>query len=77
MILADGAVVAVAGVALGVPAALAPSRFLSSVLFDVKPDDAGSLAVPLAIMLAVTALAVFLPAWRAASVDPMLALRDE
>ena len=77
MILADGAVVAFAGVALGVPAALGLSRFLSSLLFDVKPGDAGSLAAPLAIMLGVAMAAVLLPAWRAARVDPMVALRDE
>jgi ABC-type antimicrobial peptide transport system permease subunit len=77
MILVDGAAVAFAGVALGVPAALGLSRVLSSLLSDVKPRDAGSLAVPLAIMLGVAALAVLLPAWRAARVDPMVALRDE
>ena len=77
MILVDGAVVAVAGVALGVPAALALSRFLSSLLFDVKPSDMGSLAAPLAIMLGVAVVAVLLPAWRATRVDPMVALRDE
>jgi predicted permease len=77
MILADGVVVAFAGVALGVPAALGLSRFLSSLLFDVKPSDAGSLAAPIAIMLGVAATAVLLPAWRAARVDPMVALRDE
>jgi len=77
MILVDGAVVAFAGVALGVPAALALSRFLSSLLFDVKPGDAGSLGAPLAIMLFVALTAVLLPAWRAARLDPMVALRDE
>jgi len=77
MILTDGAVLVFAGVALGVPAALGLSRFLSSLLFDVKPSDAGSLASPLAIMLGVAIAAVLLPAWRAARVDPMVALRDE
>ncbi len=77
MILADGAVVAFAGVALGIPAALALSRFLSSLLFDVKPGDVGSLAAPLAIMLGLAITAVLLPAWRATRVDPMAALRDE
>ena len=66
MILVDGAVVAFAGVALGIPAALALSRFLSSLLFDVKPGDPGSLAAPLSIMLGVAIAAVLLPAWRAA-----------
>jgi ABC-type antimicrobial peptide transport system permease subunit len=70
-------VVAFAGVALGVPAALALSRFLSSLLFAVKPGDVGSLAAPLAIMLGVASIAVLLPAWRATQVDPMVAFRDE
>jgi putative ABC transport system permease protein len=69
--------VAFAGVALGVPVALALSRFLSSLLFDVKPGDPGSFAAPLASMLGAAIAAVFLPAWRAARVDPMVALRDE
>jgi ABC-type antimicrobial peptide transport system permease subunit len=60
-----------------VPAALGLSRFLSSLLFDVKPGDAWSLAAPLSIMLGVAIAAVLLPAWRAARVDPMVALRDE
>jgi ABC-type antimicrobial peptide transport system permease subunit len=77
MILVDGTIVAFAGVALGVPAALALSRFLSSLLFDVKPGDPGSLAAPLSIMLGMAIAAVLLPAWRAARVDPMVALRDE
>ena len=77
MILKDGAAVAFAGVALGVPAAVALSRLLSSLLFEVKPSDAGSLAAPVAIMLGVAALAVLVPAWRATRVDPMVALREE
>jgi predicted permease len=77
MILMDGAVVAFAGVGLGVPAALALSRYLSSLLFDVRPGDVGSLAAPLTILLGVAAIAVLLPALRATRVDPMAALRDE
>ena len=77
MILLDGAGVALAGVALGVPAALTLARFLSSILFDVKPSDAGSILAPIAILSGVAVAAVFLPAWRAARVDPMAAVRDE
>lgn len=77
MILLDGVWVALAGVALGVPAALALSRFLSSLLFDVKAGQTGSLAAPTGIMLGVAALAVLAPAWRASRVDPMVALRHE
>ena len=77
MILLEGAGVAMAGIALGVPAALALSRLLTSLLFDVKPSDTSSLVAPLAIMLGAAIMAVLLPAWRAARVDPMVALRDE
>lgn len=77
MILKDGAGVALLGVALGVPAAMALSRFLASLLFDVKPSDVGSLITPLLVMLATAVIAILLPAWRATRVDPMVALRDE
>ncbi|HEV2688464.1 MAG TPA: ABC transporter permease, partial [Bryobacteraceae bacterium] len=77
MILRDGIGVAAMGVALGVPASLALSRFVSALLFDVKPSDAGSLMIPLTIMLATAVTAVLVPAWRATRVDPMVALREE
>jgi len=77
MILADGAGVAALGVALGVPAAIALSRVLSSLLFDVKAGDASSLIAPVILMLCVVMIAVLLPAWRATRVDPMIALRYE
>jgi putative ABC transport system permease protein len=77
MILADGAIVAALGVAIGIAAAIAFSRVLSSLLFDVKAGDAGSLIAPVAVMLCVAMIAVLLPAWRATRVDPMIALRYE
>ena len=77
MVLKDGVLIALGGVAIGVPSAFALSRLLTSLLFDVKPGDAGSLVTPAAVMLLVAVLAVFLPAWRATRVDPMTALRDE
>ncbi len=77
MILLDGAGVAIAGVALGIPAAMALSRLLSTILFDVNPSDVSSLAVPFMIMLGAAMVAVLFPAWRATRVDPMVALREE
>jgi ABC-type antimicrobial peptide transport system permease subunit len=77
MILLDGAGVVLAGVALGTPAAMALSRLLSTMLFDVRPSDVSSLATPFTIMLGAAMVAVLFPAWRATRVDPMIALRDE
>jgi len=77
MVLRDGLVVAAIGVAVGVPAGLALSRFASALFFEVKAQDLGSVGIPLGIMLATALLAVMLPAWRATRVYPMVALRDE
>ncbi|HYL76250.1 MAG TPA: ABC transporter permease [Bryobacteraceae bacterium] len=77
MIFRDGVGVALLGVALGVPAAMALSRFLASLLFDVKAGDVGSLFAPMVVMLGTAMIAVLLPAWRATRVDPMVALREE
>jgi ABC-type antimicrobial peptide transport system permease subunit len=68
---------AITGVAFGVAAAFGLTRLIASFLFGVKPwDPAVFLAAPL-ILSAVALLAVWLPAERASSVDPMQALRME
>ena len=77
MILADGVSVALLGVALEVPVALELSSLLSPLMFDRKASVAGSLLSSALIMLAVAAIAVLVPVWRATRVDPMVALRDE
>jgi ABC-type antimicrobial peptide transport system permease subunit len=63
------------GIALGVAGALAVSRFLETLLFQVSPGDVRVLAAVALILAAVAALALYLPARRAASIDPMAALR--
>ena len=65
------------GVAIGVPAALASDRWAASLLFGLKPSDPFTLASATVLLLGVAALAGYLPARRAASVDPMVALRHE
>jgi putative ABC transport system permease protein len=68
---------ALAGIAAGMFGALALVRFLKSMLFGVEPFDASTLG-GVALLLAVVAmLAAWLPARRAARMDPMAALRDE
>ena len=65
------------GLALGIPAAIAAGKLMTSQLFAVKPWDPIILALP-ALMLGLAALlASAVPAWRAAGVEPMLALRNE
>ena len=70
-----------AGVAIGVSAAVVLARALSSViagmLYGVKPTDATIFAGSALLLVAVAVLAGFLPAWRASRIDPMIALRHE
>ena len=65
------------GVTLGLPAALAASRFVASQLFDVRPTDALTINAAILSMLAVAAVAGYLSARRATRVDPLVALRNE
>jgi predicted permease len=65
------------GLAAGLPIALAATRLISGSLFGLSSADPLTLVVATAVMLAVAALAGYLPARRAARVDPMNALRYE
>ncbi len=66
-----------AGVALGVPAALAATRLARNLLFGVEPNDPATLTGAALLMCAIALLAGYLPARRATGVDPMVALRHE
>jgi len=77
MVLRDGLWLVLAGLALGVPAAIAGTRWLETRLFGVRPADPATLAAVALLMLAVAALAGVIPARRASQVDPMIALREE
>jgi len=77
MVLRESLWLALGGVALGVPASLAVTRLISSRLFGVSPTDPLTLALAVLLMLMVAACAALHPARRAASVDPMVALRRE
>jgi predicted permease len=67
----------VAGFAAGTAGGYGVSRLLSTLLFEVQPGDAASLVIPTALLAIVTLAAAVLPARRAMSVDPIVALRDE
>jgi ABC-type antimicrobial peptide transport system permease subunit len=68
---------ALAGVALGLAAASGVTRYLVSLLYNVKPLDAVTLSGAVVVLLVCAALAGWIPARRAASVEPMEALRSE
>jgi ABC-type antimicrobial peptide transport system permease subunit len=65
------------GVVAGVGASLALTQLLTSQLFGVQPSDPLTMMCVLLLMIAVSALAAYLPARRAAAIDPVAALRAE
>ena len=77
MVLLDVMKVVLAGVVVGVPAALAASRLLRSMLFGLNPADPLSLVLVVLLLGVVALLAGMIPARRATQVDPMVALRYE
>jgi putative ABC transport system permease protein len=76
-ILRESLVLGMAGVAAGLAGALAVTRLLRSLLFEVKPNDPLTLLCAAAVLLVVVIAAALIPARRAARVDPMVALRYE
>ena len=77
MVLKQGLGLALLGVGIGVVAAIGLTRFLSSLLFEVNAGDITTFAVVVASLFVVSLLACYIPARRAARVDPLVALRYE
>jgi ABC-type antimicrobial peptide transport system permease subunit len=77
MVLKQGLTLVTVGLVLGLGGALAVSRFLTTLLFGVRPTDPSSFLAVSALLLGVGILASDLPARRATLVDPMVALRTE
>ena len=77
LVLGGAVRLAAIGVVMGVLLSIAASRLLNSMLFGLTSTDASTYAAVTAIVLPVIVLAAALPAWRASSVDPMIALRNE
>ena len=76
LVMGGGLKFATAGVAIGLVAAVSLRRFVEAMLFGVAPTDAWSYAGTGVLLLAVAALACFVPARRAMRVDPIVALRE-
>jgi putative ABC transport system permease protein len=77
MIVGQGLRLALIGVVIGIAGALALTRFLSSLLYGVKPTDPLTFISVSLILIAVALLACYIPALRATKVDPLVALRYE
>jgi predicted permease len=77
MVLREACALAVAGLALGVPAALGMTRLVQSFLYDVTPADPYALLLALAMLTVATVTAAYGPARRASRISPMRALRNE
>jgi predicted permease len=77
LVLRDVAVVLAGGVTLGIAAALAAGRLVTSLLYGVKPTDPATLAAAALVLATTAAIAGYLPARRASRRDPMAALREE
>jgi ABC-type antimicrobial peptide transport system permease subunit len=65
------------GIAIGLPVALAATRLIKGFLFGLSANDPLTIALAVSLMLAVAALAAYLPARRATKIDPMMVLRQE
>jgi putative ABC transport system permease protein len=76
LLLSHGMTLAVLGLALGLAGSLAMTRLLSSLLFGVGARDPLTMLSAAAILALVAFLACYIPAWRAANLDPLAALRE-
>jgi putative ABC transport system permease protein len=77
LVVGHGLILAVAGVAIGVGAALGLTRFLTSILYHVEATSATPYAIAAAVLVFIALLASYIPARRATKVDPLVALRYE
>jgi predicted permease len=77
LILGQGLVLAIAGLVLGLAGAVAATRLLEAVLFEVRPIDVQVYLGVIGLIALVTGLAGYVPAWRAAVLNPVDALRAE
>ena len=77
LVLGQGLLVTIIGIAIGLAGSFALTRFLSSLLFEVSPNDPTIIAGVSGLMILVALAACYFPTRRAANVDPLVALRYE
>ena len=77
LVLRDTLMMTAAGVVIGLGSAVGAGHVLASLLYDAQPYDPATLAAMATLFLTVSTAAVLIPAWRAACVDPVRALKRE
>jgi putative ABC transport system permease protein len=77
MVISQGIKLALLGVVIGLAGALGLTRFLSGLLFGVKPGDPLTLVAVSALLIGVALFASYIPARQAAKVDPLVALKHD
>jgi hypothetical protein len=77
LVIGRGLRLAAAGVGLGILLTLATARLLAGLLYDVRPTDARSFSIAALVLLSVALLASWLPARKAAGLDPMRVIRSD
>ena len=77
MVLRDTLLLVIVGVVIGIPVALATTRFISGLLYGLTPTDPISVSIAVLILVVSAILAGFLPARTASRVDPLVALKYE
>jgi len=77
MMMREALLLVLAGIAIGIPAAIGANHFISSLLFGLTPSDPVTISLATLLLVSVAVLAGYLPARRASRVDPMVALRYE
>ncbi len=77
MVLCDGLFLITAGIVIGLPLSVAAARISSSLLYGIRPSDPLAFVLAVGVLLVVGMAAAFVPARRAASIEPVEALRHE
>jgi len=77
IVLRDTLALAIVGLAIGIPCAIAACRLISSMLFGLSPNDLPTIIVVSLLLLLVALFAGYLPARRASTIDPIVALRTD
>jgi ABC-type antimicrobial peptide transport system permease subunit len=77
LVLRETLALALLGIAIGIPSALAATRLIAAMLFGLSPSDLPTITVVSLLLLLVALFAGYLPARRASSIEPIVALRTE